>query len=206
MTAGTTRRASGVARLAALGAVAVLLAACASLPPPAPSAAEALSSVDAPFSLGGRISARRGDAGVAGNFAWTHDPQHDAIDLATPLGQTLAQLSGNAQEVSVRLSDGRVESASSWSALTQKAFGVTIPVDGLAWWIRALPRPQARYGVERDASGRVSVLRQDGWDVVYAYADDASRQPARATLRYPGADPIEVRVVVDRRETTGSAR
>jgi outer membrane lipoprotein LolB len=200
------RRVCGALRLAALAAGTAVLAACASLPPPAPTAAEALSGVDAPFSLGGRISARRGDAGVAGNFAWTHDAQHDAIDLATPLGQTLAQLSGNAREASVRLSDGRVERAPSWSALTQKAFGVTIPVDGLAWWIRALPRPAARYDVERDAAGRVSALRQDGWDVVYAYADDASRQPARATLRYPGADPIEMRVVVDRREATGSAQ
>ena len=206
MTAGRIRRVSGVARLAALAAVAAVLAACASLPPSPPAAGEALNSVDAPFSLGGRISARRGDAGISGNFAWTHDAQRDAIDLASPLGQTLAQLSGNAQEVSVRLSDGRVESASSWSALTQKAFGVTIPVDGLAWWIRALPRPQARYDVERDAAGRVSALRQDGWDVVYAYADEASRQPVRTTLRYPGADPIEVRVVVDRREATGSAQ
>ena len=36
---------------------------------------------DAPFSIGGRISARRGDAGVAGAFTWTHDATHDAIDL-----------------------------------------------------------------------------------------------------------------------------
>jgi outer membrane lipoprotein LolB len=196
----TIRRVPGAARFAAFGAVATVLAACASLPASTPSGGEAISSVDAPFSIGGRISARRGDAAVAGNFAWTHDARHDAIDLATPLGQTLAQLSGNAQQVSVRLSDGRVDSAASWSALTHQAFGVTIPVDGLAWWIRALPRPQTRYDVERDASGRVSALRQDGWDVAYAYADDAARQPARATLRYPGADPIEVRVVVDRRE------
>ena len=203
MIAAANRRISGAARFAAFAA-ATALAACASLPSSAPSGGEAIGNVDAPFSIGGRISARRGDAAVAGNFAWTHDAQHDAIDLATPLGQTLAQLSGNGRQVSVRLSDGRVDSAASWSALTQQAFGVTIPVDGLAWWIRALPRPQARYDVERDASGRVSALRQDGWDVVYAYADDAARQPARATLRYPGADPIEVRVVVDRREAASA--
>ena len=29
---------------------------------------------------------------------------------------------------------------------------------------------------------------------------DGAREPLRVTLRYPGADPIEVRVVVDRRE------
>jgi outer membrane lipoprotein LolB len=200
-------RPAGAKRYASLLAVAGALGACAALPPSAPTPGEAaFSSIDSPFSIGGRISARRGEAGVAGSFSWTHDAAHDAIDLATPLGQTLARLSGDASEVNVRLSDGRVESAASWPALTMKAFGVTIPVEGLAWWIRGLPRPQARFNVERDAGGRVAALRQDGWDVSYAYADDASQQPVRATLRYPGADPIEVRVVVDRREQVGSAK
>ena len=174
-----------------------VLAACASLPPPATPQAP-VTTVEAPFSIGGRISARRGDAAVAGAFTWTHDGQHDSIELSTPLGQTLAKLDGDAHDVTVHLSDGRVESGPTWSALTEKAFGVTIPVDGLASWIRALPRPIAQYSVERDDSGRVSLLRQDGWEVVYAYADNAAPRPFRVTLRYPGAEPVEVRVVVDR--------
>jgi outer membrane lipoprotein LolB len=171
--------------------------ACASLPPP-PATQAPITAADTPFAIAGRISAKRGDAGVAGSFSWSHDIAHDAIELSTPLGQTLAQLDGNAREASVRLSDGRVETAPGWSALTEKAFGVTIPVDGLAAWVRGLPRADARYSVERDGAGRVSVLRQDGWEVVYAYADDAARKPFRVTLQYPGAQPIEVRVVVDR--------
>ena len=182
----------------ALAFVALGLAACATVPPasvqPTP-----LTTADSPFVLDGRLSARRGDAAVAGNFAWRHDPPHDAIDLATPLGQTLAKLEGNAGGATVRLSDGRTESAPTWGALTEHAFGVTIPVDGLAAWIRARPRPGAPYTVDRDASGRVSELRQDGWDIVYGYADDAAAAPARVTASYPGADPIEVRIVVDRR-------
>ncbi|HEX6136569.1 MAG TPA: lipoprotein insertase outer membrane protein LolB [Casimicrobiaceae bacterium] len=173
-------------------------AGCASLPPP-PAAEAPVSAVDQPFSIGGRISARRGDAGVAGSFTWTHDAQRDAIDLASPLGQTLAQLEGDGRKVTVHLSDGRVETAPTWAALTERAFGVTIPVDGLAWWIRGLPRAGIRYGIERDASGRVSLLRQEGWEVVYTYSDAAAREPLRIALQYPGTAPIEVRVVVDRR-------
>jgi len=183
----------------ALGIAAVALSACASLPPPA-ARETPITAVDAPFVLGGRISARRGDAAVAGGFSWQHDPGHDAIELATPLGQTLAKLEGDAHEATVQLQDGRTESAPTWRALTQRAFDVTIPVDGLAWWIRALPRPDVRFNIERDAEGRVTTLRQDGWDIVYAYADDAASKPFRVTLSYPGAEPIEVRVVVDRRQ------
>lgn len=178
-------------------AFAVVLAACATVPAPATIEAP-ITAVEAPFSIGGRISARRGDAGVAGAIAWTHDARHDSIELSTPLGQTLARLEGDARDVTVHLSDGRVESGPTWSALTEKALGVAIPVEGLAWWIRALPRPGVRYSLERDVSGRVSLLRQDRWEVAYAYADDAARRPFRVTLRYPGEEPIEVRVAVDR--------
>lgn len=180
-----------------LAVAAIALAACAT-PPTAPVSQPAFSTADSPFDLGGRISARRGDAGVAGSFAWLHTPSHDAIELSTPLGQTLAKLEGDANGATVQLSDGRTETAPTWRALTERAFGVTIPVDGLASWIRARPRPGAAFQVDRDAAGRVSELRQDGWDIVYAYADD-SPAPLRVTASYPGADPIEVRVVIDRR-------
>src|SRR6185436_20489136 len=96
---------------------AVLLAACASAPPQ-PSMRTTVAAADTPFSIAGRISARRGDAGVTGAFTWTHDAAHDAIDLSTPLGQTLAKLEGGANGVEVRLPDGRTQTAATWRELT----------------------------------------------------------------------------------------
>ena len=153
---------------------------------------------DIAFSLDGRLSARHGEQGIAGAFTWIHRPGHDAIDLATPLGQTLAEIDGDADGVRLRLPDGRTDTAPDWGTLTERSFGVAIPVEGLAFWIRGEPRPGARARSERDAQGRVGVLRQDGWEIVYAYADDAAKRPDRVTLRYPDTPPIDVRVVVDR--------
>jgi len=181
----------------AVALLAVVVAACASLPPPQ-RVADAPDTADVPVSIAGRLSARRGDAGVAGGFTWTHDAAGDSIDLATPLGQTLARLTGDAQGVSVLLQDGRVERASSWRELTERTFGVTIPVDGLAAWIRAVPRAGAPFSVERDSQGRVSLIRQDAWEIVYAYPDDASGRPSRVVLTLPGGVPVDVRVAVDR--------
>lgn len=175
---------------------AAALAACASLAPapvPSPSPLDA----DAPFSITGRISARRGDSGVAGSFTWVHDAAHDAIDLSSPLGQMLARLEGGAGGVEVTLSDGRRQTAPTWRELTERALGVTIPVDGLAAWVRGIPRTGEPFAIERDARGRTALLRQQGWEITYAYADDGQARPLRTVLRYPGADVVEVRVVVD---------
>lgn len=180
-------------RFAAL--LVIALGGCATLPEPAPQRAP--EARDAPFTLAGRISARHGSNAVAGGFTWTHAPPRDRIDLADPLGQTLARLDGEPGNVTVRLADGRVETATTWDALTRRALGVTIPVEGLAFWIRGLGAPDSQVTIERDGTGRVSALRQDRWDIAYAY-EDASTMPHRVTLTYPGADPVEVRVVVDR--------
>lgn len=112
----------------------------------------------------------------------------------------LAKLEGGAGGVEVRLPDGRTQSAATWRELTERAFGVTIPVDGLAAWVRALPRAAAPFTVEHDNRGRVAILRQQGWEVNYAYADDGAKRPFRTSLSYPGAETVEVRVVVDRWE------
>jgi outer membrane biogenesis lipoprotein LolB len=75
-----------------------------------------------------------------------------------------------------------------------------LPVGGLSAWLRGLPRDGSRYAIERDPRERPTLLRQDGWEVSYAYADDDATRAARLVLRYPGAEPIEVRLIVDRWE------
>ena len=176
---------------------AAVLAGCAALPP-APTAPGAASVADLPFAVDGRLSARHGEEGVAGAFTWNHEPGHDSIDLSTPLGQTLAEIDGNADGVRLHLPDGTTDSAPDWGTLTRRAFGVTIPVEDLAYWVRGVPRAGAPSRIERDAQGRALVLRQDGWEIDYGYADDAATRPERVTLRYADTPPIDVRVVVDR--------
>jgi len=87
-----------------------------------------------------------------------------------------------------------------WSALTRDVFGVAIPVRGLAAWIQAAPTGDHPYDLERGDGGRPQVLREQGWEIVYTYADAGSR-PSRLVMRYPGAEVIEVRIVVDRWST-----
>jgi outer membrane lipoprotein LolB len=161
----------------------------------------------AAFEASGRLSARRGSEGVAANFTWSHAATADRFDVSTPLGQIVARLSGDPSGVRVERPGEAPVAYADWGALTRDVFGVAIPVDGLASWIQAQPIAGSAFDLERDAAGRPLVLRQQAWEIVYAYADATSEaNPNRLVMRYPGSEPIEVRIVVDRWQLASSVR
>jgi outer membrane lipoprotein LolB len=182
----------GMRRRAVVLAFAAALAACATSSRVDVTGAPA-APADAPFELSGRLSARHGETGVAAGFRWRHAPGADELVLSTPFGQALARLSGNADGVVLERQDGGIARSGDWESLTREALGVPVPVRGLAWWVRGTPHPASAHAVERDTAGRATVLRQDGWEIVFGYRDDGAR-PSRLVLAYPG---IEVRVAVD---------
>jgi outer membrane lipoprotein LolB len=182
-------------RLAHTVVAALMLAACAGAPQLAPTPTPVAG--DAPFAIDGRLSARRGSDAVTANFTWRHASPRDDLVVTTPLGQAVAEITGDtlAQRVEMRTPDGRHEDAADWATLTGRAIGVPLPIAGLAAWIQGVAHAGAPHSVELDAAGRPLVLRQDGWEIVYGYADDAGRAPTRLRLAYPD---LEVRIVVDR--------
>jgi outer membrane lipoprotein LolB len=187
-------------RAAAVGqaiAVAALFGGC------APVALERTSGLGAPpapqasFDIAGRLSARHGDDALTANFRWRHASGRDELELASPLGQMVALLSGDASNVRLQTADGRVSTASDWSALTAQGLGWPLPVNGLAFWIQGAPRPGPAFSTEMGDDGRVALLRQNGWTIVYhAYtqAAAADSRPTRMTLSYPD---VELRITVD---------
>ena len=178
-----------------LAALAFVVAGCASTPY-APPAAMPLAG-DEPFAIDGRLSARRGNDAISLSFMWTHAAPRDEFVVTTPLGGAVAELSGDAstQRVEVRTADGRTDSARDWAALTERIVGFPLPVDGLAFWARGVPRADAPHTAEMDAAGRVDVLRQDGCEIAYAYADSSTRRPSQLRL---ACHDLELRIVIDR--------
>ena len=176
--------------------LALLVAGCASVGPVQQQVAPI---ADAAFSADGRLSARHANDGVTGNYHWQHVPPRDEVELASPLGQVVAELTGDmsAGYARVRLADGRTAEAADWTTLTRNALGVPLPIAGLGAWMRGGPHGASAHQAEVDSAGRVQVLRQDGWEIVYSYADAAARRPSTLRLHYPD---VEVRVAVDRFE------
>ena len=176
--------------------MALLLGGCApaALERPQPSAPPAA----AVFDIAGRLSVRHGPDALAVGFRWSHADERDELELTSPLGQTVAMLSGDASRVELRAADGRVSIAQDWSALTEQGLGWPLPVHGLSSWIQGTPHPGTAFAVEAGDGGRVAVLRQDGWSIVYqSYVQTGSGvwRPSRLTLSYPD---IELRIAIDR--------
>jgi outer membrane lipoprotein LolB len=186
----TAARAAGTA-------CALALSACATFAPDRAPGPVLFAPTRAAFEASGRISVRHGTDALTANFRWRHDGTEDEIDLASPLGQTLARLTGAPGAVELRTADGRVVTATDWTALTSRSLAWALPVDGLAFWIQGAPRPGADFAAEAAADGTLALLRQDGWTIVYQpFARDASgtMRPVRLALSYPD---VEVRLVVD---------
>jgi outer membrane lipoprotein LolB len=178
-------------------ATAAMLAACAPVALERATGAGAAAALQASFDITGRLSARHGGDALAANFRWRHSEGRDELDLASPLGQAVASLSGDAGNVSLQTADGRVTTANDWSALTAQGLGWPLPVEGLTFWIQGAPRPDSHSDIEIGGDGRVAVLRQDGWTIVYqayAQAPSGDLRPARMTLSYPD---VEVRIAID---------
>ena len=168
------------------------VAACATAPAVPPVDARAA----AAFSAQGRLSAKRASDAVAVHYDWRQSATIDTFDVATPLGQTVARMRRDADGVRVERPNQATVEYRDWSALMQAVLGAPIPVDGLAYWVQAVPDPRNASDIERDDAGRALVLRQQGWEIVYAYGD-AGIRPVRLLMRYPGSEPVEVRIVVD---------
>jgi outer membrane lipoprotein LolB len=182
-----------------LAALALAVAGCASAPSVAPPAGAP--ATDEPFAVDGRLSARRGSEAVSITFTWTHVSPRDEFVVSTPLGQTVAELSSDASvpRAEMRAADGRRDVASDLATLSERLVGFPLPLEALAWWARGAPHADAPHTEEIDHAGRAGVLRQDGCEIGYVYADDAARRPSRLVV---GCGELVLRILLDRWRAT----
>lgn len=144
------------------------------------------------FELSGRVAVRYGKESATGRVQWRHEERSDDLLITNPLGQGVARLTRSGQEVQLQTNDGRSFHESDAETLTEKVLGWRLPLEGLPQWIRAQPRPGRPAQVSRDASGRVSEIRQDDWRIDYEdYSDD---RPGRLRLSRPD---LEIRLVIE---------
>ena len=177
------------------GALALLLGACATPPKPVTSGKEE-------FVISGRLGAQYVDSAgkkgeLYGHFDWVEQGGNTELTLIDPLGQAVARIQTTPARTSITLRSGETYSDKSPEALTRRTLGWELPLAGMRHWLRGQGGRDAE--VQRDPEGRVSRIRDDGWTVRYAYADESAPQRrSRIDLSFPGPGPqIELRLALD---------
>jgi outer membrane lipoprotein LolB len=148
------------------------------------------------FAIEGRVSVRYGEESVSGRIAWTHTPDRDDLRLASPLGNQLAGIVRDARGVTLTDSDQARFDAADVETLTEQRLGWRLPLGGLIDWIRA--RSGSGGEAQRDGAGRLIRLREAGWNIEFAYADDTARRPRRLIMSHGReGQPLEIRLAID---------
>jgi outer membrane lipoprotein LolB len=186
------RRVDGAVCRAAVGLMALMLAACASLPPGALDRKIEGRTVEGRMSVHYKDLAKAKEDSATGRFVWTASADEIELSLLDPLGQTYALIRSDAKHSSITFRDGRRVDGATPEALTQQTLGWTMPLHGLRYWLEGIPDPTTPV-----ASNDEGLLRQDNWTVRFQRNE---MLPLRIDLTYPGPPvSIDLRLVVDQR-------
>jgi outer membrane lipoprotein LolB len=155
------------------------------------------------WDLRGRLAVRTDDRGGQASLAWRREDRRHSIRLNGPLGRGVVRVTQDEQGARLQDADGRVVEAADAEQLLAMYTGWQLPIASLNWWLRGLPVPDRALVREFDAVGRLSSLRQAGWEVRYQEYTRVDRfdLPTRLTITRAaeGAVPgLEARFVIDR--------
>jgi outer membrane lipoprotein LolB len=147
--------------------------------------------------LQGKVGVQFQEQSASFNISWlqTGNDQYE-MNIKNPLtGSIVAYLKGERSEV-VMQANGKTYKDSNAERLLQGHLGVSLPLDGMKYWVRGIPAPDAPVQqVKLDAQGRPELLQQSGWQVEYSgwKGTDWKALPERINLsRTPDNTKVKV--------------
>ena len=144
----------------------------------------------------GRISIRLEHQAWSATLQWQQQPREYFLRLIAPLGQGTYEITGNSAGVFLRTARNEVYKAADAETLMQGTLGWSVPLKGLAYWIRGVPVPGTRAPLlHLDDQGRITDLSQSGWRASYSAYNDTGGYilPGRIALQN---NRLKVRLVI----------
>ena len=161
---------------------------------PVPAARPAHSAYES-FALNGRISIDQNGKHHAAALRWTHSANSDEILLFAPLGKTAARVYRDDDMATLDDGEGHYQ-AEDAESLMEQVLGWHLPLGGLHQWVLGMPASDGAAQIERDDIGRISKLRQSGWEVRYLrYSGDSpDSTPSRLQLNH---QDLQMQLLID---------
>jgi outer membrane lipoprotein LolB len=135
---------------------------------------------------------------ISGRFALQVAGTQQVLDLATPLGTTVARIESSPGSATATGPQLQPVSGPNADELLRRVLGWRLPVAGLADWLEGRPDPARPARVAHDGA-RATIL-QDGWTITLEDAAPATQRPRRLLLERPARDgdpAVSVRLLVD---------
>ena len=197
-------------RVAIIGLVLIGLAGCSHLGDPEEGAARAQLWLQSQQALAAHdqwdlharaVVTRPGEVYNIG-LQWRRAPDEWLILLEAPFGQGVIRIeTGTAGLYRLSLPDGRIFLNHSPEALLEDVIGWSIPVSGLDFWIRAMPRPGANYSKRIDRAGRTRDITQDDWSIEYLEYFPAAERPSLPRRLRLAHEDLQLRLAIDQWQT-----
>ncbi len=150
------------------------------------------------WELRGRIAVKTDEEGFSASLAWQQLEDDYDIKISAPLALRSFELQGNTVGVELRSAEAPPRYANSPESLLDDAFGWSVPVSDLLYWIRGLPGPGTPVDdLQLDSDGRLSALWQSGWEIkIERYARVGRYQlPSKLSLQ---RSLIRVRLIIQK--------
>src|SRR5690606_5224498 len=132
---------------------------------------------------------------VQGGFAWRDTLNGQRLDLANPVGNTLARIDVKPGQALLTRTDGTTEAAANPDAVVEQVLGSPIPVGGLRDWLRGRLAQGPAEHVEKDSEGRLARFSQNDWRVELSRYDEQGPRMLRMRRTEPERD-ISLRLVI----------
>ena len=185
--------------------IVLLTSACATLPIP-PSQLPTTSAINQKhlatlsnikaFALKGRLGVVTQKQGFSGGIDWQHQAITDNIDVFSPVGGEIANIAKTPNGVTLTDQKGYSVSAQDAESLTETTLGFRLPLTGLSNWAIGRPSASKIEAANWDETGRLTTLKQDGWDISYEnYADiDGISLPKKILLK---SEKVNLKLLVE---------
>lgn len=191
---------------------ALWLSACATLPKP-----EASQTYTGRFALKAQGPTAHGNTlreNLSGRFTLALSTDTTTLDLASPLGNTLARLQSGPQGAQLQVpEDGGLRTLHHREAevLAEEVLGFPLPLNGLRWWIRGEAIPERPAQVQQE-NGVSKQIEQDGWRIQieerFEGHSGVNADPRRLSVQRAAgthSPAINLRVVLDAASTREAA-
>jgi outer membrane lipoprotein LolB len=119
------------------------------------------------WDLTAKFSVSTKDGTESGSIRWILNPDEERLDVLSPTGSVVAQLTMTESEARLK-TDDRETVAKDAGTLFKDVMDISLPVNALRYWVRGLDSPDLPLeSVEKDGEGRITELSQDGWQLAY---------------------------------------